>query len=80
MNIKYSQLPSSGDVPVQGTWLLVHGDEEHLKRLLLERLRRQLLQEGDEFNFDQVDVTERWEGVAETRGAGETRPAARARG
>jgi len=66
MNIKYTQLPSSGDVPLQGTWLLVHGDEEHLKRLLQERLRGQLLQEDDEFNFDQVDLTERWEGVAES--------------
>ena len=66
MQYKYTQLPSSGDLPVQGAWLLVHGDEEHLKRLLVERLRRQLLHEGDEFNFDQVDVSERWEGVAET--------------
>jgi len=66
VNLKYSQLPSAGDVPTEGTWLLVHGDEEHLKRLLVERLRRQLLQEGDEFNFDQLDATERWDGVVET--------------
>jgi len=66
MNQKYTQLPKSGDIPVQGAWLLVHGGEEHLKRMLVERLRAQLLQEGDEFNFDLVDVAERWEGVADT--------------
>ncbi len=66
MNISYTRLPKTGDVPVQGTWLLVQGGEEHLKRQLVERLRVQLLGDGDEFNFDQVDVAERWEGVAES--------------
>ncbi len=66
MNLKYTQLPTSGDVPVQGTWLLVAGEEEFLKRKLVERLRAQLLSDEDVFNFDQVDVNDRWEGVAET--------------
>lgn len=63
---KFTQLPKSGVIPVRGVWLYVQGDEEHLKRLLVERLRAELLVEGDEFNFDQLDVAERWEGTAET--------------
>jgi DNA polymerase III delta subunit len=62
----YTQLPKNGDIPVQGSWLLVHGGEEHLKRLLVERLRKQLLADDDAFNLDQLDVTERWDGVADT--------------
>lgn len=66
MNHKFTHLPKSGDIPVQGTWLLVQGDEEHLKRLLVERLRGQLLAAEDEFNLDLLDVAERWEGVADS--------------
>ena len=51
---------------MQGTWLLVQGDEEYLKRILVERLRASLLEAEDEFNFDLLDVAERWEGVVET--------------
>ncbi len=50
---------------MEGTWLLVSGDEELLKRQLVERLRGQILGEGDEFNLDQVDVADRWEGVSD---------------
>ena len=66
MNIKYTQLPKSGDLSMQGSWLLVQGGEEHLKRLLVERLRAQLLSADDAFNFDLLDVSESWEGVMET--------------
>lgn len=66
---KYTQLPSSGTIPCEGSWLLVHGGEEHLKRMLVERLRGQLLGAGDEFNFDLVDILERWDGVAESTDA-----------
>jgi DNA polymerase-3 subunit delta len=66
MQLKYPQIPKTGPVPAEGSWLLVQGGEEHLKRLLLDRLRAQYLTEEDSFNFDQVDVSERWEGVAET--------------
>lgn len=66
MNQKFTHLPKSGDIPVQGTWLLVQGDEEHLKRLLVERLRAQLLAAEDEFNLDQLDVSERWEGIVDS--------------
>lgn len=66
MLVKHAQLPKSGPLPVQGVWLLVQGGEEHLKRLLIERLRGQLLGVDDSFNLDQLDVTERWEGVADT--------------
>jgi DNA polymerase-3 subunit delta len=66
VNLKYLQLPKSGDVPAQGTWLLVQGEEEYLKRTLVERLRGQLLSDEDVFNFDQVDVNDRWDGVADT--------------
>ncbi len=66
MNIKSSQIPKTGNVPVQGTWLLVQGGEEHLKRTLSERLRKQLLADDDEFNCEQLDVGDRWEGVSET--------------
>ncbi|HEY3380034.1 MAG TPA: DNA polymerase III subunit delta [Armatimonadota bacterium] len=66
MNLKYTQLPKDGPLPVQGSWLLVQGGEEHLKRQLVEKLRGQLLSDDDSFNFDLVDVTERWDGVAET--------------
>ncbi len=66
MNIKSSQIAKTGDVPVQGTWLLVQGGEEHLKRTLSERLRKQLLADGDDFNCEQLDVTERWDGVSDT--------------
>mgnify|MGYP001274427107 CR=1 FL=1 len=59
MQKKLTQLPKSGAMPLEGTWLLVSGDEEYLKRHLVERLREQLLGEGDEFNLDQVDVAER---------------------
>jgi DNA polymerase-3 subunit delta len=65
MNQKFTQLPKN-DIPVQGTWLLVQGEEEHLKRQLLERLRGQLLAAEDEFNLDQLDASERWEGVVDT--------------
>ena len=66
MQHKFTQLPKSENIPTQGVWLLVQGDEEHLKRQLVERLRGQLLEAGDEFNLDQLDVSERWEGVVET--------------
>jgi len=66
VNLKYTQLAKSGEIPVQGSWLLVQGDEEFLKRGLLERLRGQLLSTEDAFNFDQLDVRDRWEGIAET--------------
>ncbi|MHB0936253.1 MAG: DNA polymerase III subunit delta [Armatimonadota bacterium] len=66
MNQKFTHLPKSGDIPVQGTWLLVQGDEEHLKRTLVERLRGQLLAAEDEFNLDQLDVSERWEGIVDS--------------
>jgi len=65
MNHKFTHLPKSGKIPVQGTWLLVQGDEEHLKRLLVERLRGELLAAEDEFNLDQLDVAERWEGIVD---------------
>ncbi|HOF86503.1 MAG TPA: DNA polymerase III subunit delta [Armatimonadota bacterium] len=68
MQQKLTRLPKSGDLPLEGTWLLVSGDEEYLKRRLVERLRGQLLGEGDEFNLDQVDVAERWEGVDDGKG------------
>lgn len=66
MNTKYTQLPKTGDVPIQGSWLLVQGGEEHLKRLLVERLRAQLLSDDDSFNFDLLDVSENWEGVKDS--------------
>jgi DNA polymerase III delta subunit len=66
MNLKFTQLAKTGDVPVQGCWLLVQGGEEHLKRQLVERLRRQLLCAEDVFNFDLLDIAERWDGVAES--------------
>jgi len=66
MQHKFTHLPKSGHIPVDGTWLLVQGDEEHLKRQLVERLRAQLLAEGDEFNLDQLDVSERWDGVVDS--------------
>lgn len=66
MIVKYTQLTKTGEVPVQGSWLLLHGGEEHQKRLLLDRLRAQLLTADDSFNFDLVDVTEHWDGVVET--------------
>jgi DNA polymerase III delta subunit len=66
MNQKFTHLPKSGNIPVEGTWLLVQGDEEHLKRQLVERLRGQLLAPEDEFNLDQLDVAERWEGVVDS--------------
>jgi DNA polymerase-3 subunit delta len=61
------ELPKSGDLPIQGSWLLVQGGEEHLKRLLVERLRAQLLTDDDAFNFDQLDVSENWDGVKDTQ-------------
>lgn len=63
---KYSQLPQNGVLSLQGSWLLVQGGEEHLKRRLVDRLREQLLTADDEFNFDMLDAAERWEGVADT--------------
>jgi len=66
MNQKFTHLPKSGPIPVEGTWLLVQGDEEHLKRMLVERLRAQLLAAEDEFNLDQLDVSERWEGIVDS--------------
>lgn len=66
MNLKFSQLPKDGDLPVQGCWLLVQGGEEHLKRQLVDRLRAQLLDGEDSFNFDLLDVAERWDGVVDT--------------
>jgi len=66
MHHKFTQLPKSTAIPVQGAWVLVQGDEEHLKRQLVERLRGQLLEAEDAFNLDQLDAGERWEGVAET--------------
>lgn len=66
MEHKYSKLPKDGPLPVSGSWVLIHGGEAHLKRLLLERLRTQLLPPDDVFNFDQLTVGERWEGVSET--------------
>jgi len=66
MILKYTQLPKSGDVPAEGSWLLVQGGEAHQKRQLVERLREQLLGADDGFNLDLVDLSERWEGVAET--------------
>ncbi len=66
MNHTFTQLPQQGAIPTQGTWLLVQGDEEHLKRLLVARLRAQLLAGDDEFNLDVLDVAERWDGVVET--------------
>ena len=66
MQHKFTHLPKSGAIPTRGTWLLVQGDEDHLKRQLVERLRAQLLEAEDEFNLDQLDAAERWEGVVET--------------
>jgi len=63
---KYTYLPQNDTLPIQGTWLLVQGDEEYLKRTLIERLRATLLADDDAFNFDLLDVAERWEGVVET--------------
>ena len=63
---KYSQIAKTGEVPVQGCWLLVMGGEEHCKRLLVERLRTQLLQDEDAYNFELLDVNDRWEGVTES--------------
>ena len=65
MQHKLTQLPKT-DIPVHGVWLLVQGEEEHLKRQLAERLRAQLLAADDEFNLDVLDVSDRWEGVVET--------------
>lgn len=66
MILKYAQLPESGPLPVEGSWLLVQGGEEYQKRQLAERLRAQLLAEDDSFNFDLLDVADRWDGVAES--------------
>lgn len=44
----------------------MQGGEEHQKRLLPERLRAQILGDGDEFNCDLLDVKERWEGIADS--------------
>jgi DNA polymerase III delta subunit len=66
MTYKFAQLPKSGALPVTGAWLLMQGGEEHQKRQLAERLHQQLLTADDTFNFELVDVSERWEGVAET--------------
>jgi DNA polymerase-3 subunit delta len=63
---KLTQLPS-GTIKVEGSWLLVAGDEEFLKRQLVERLRGQLLHEGDEFNLDQVDLAERGDAAEEKK-------------
>lgn len=66
MQLKYSQLSKNGDIAISGNWLLVTGGEEHFKRLLAERLREQLLRDEDSFNFDLLDLNERWEGINET--------------
>ncbi|MHB9026459.1 MAG: DNA polymerase III subunit delta [Armatimonadota bacterium] len=65
MNVRYTQLPKNG-VPLEGSWLLVHGGEEHLKRQLVEHLRQRLLAADDAFNFDQLDVLEKWNGAVDT--------------
>jgi DNA polymerase III delta subunit len=62
---KIVHLPK-GPLPVAGSWVLVQGAEEQTKRALVERLRGQLLAEDDAFNLDQVDVGDRWDGVAES--------------
>jgi DNA polymerase-3 subunit delta len=59
MNVKFTQLPADALLPVQGVWLLVHGEEEYLKRQVVERLRAQLLPAEDAFNLEQIDLAER---------------------
>jgi DNA polymerase-3 subunit delta len=65
VNVRYTQLPKNG-VPLEGSWLLVHGGEAYLKRLLVEHLRQRLLDADDAFNFDQLDVLEKWEGTVDS--------------
>lgn len=63
MQLKYSQLAKNGDISISGNWLLVTGGEEHFKRLLAERLHEQLLRNEDSFNFELLDLNDRWEGI-----------------
>ena len=63
---KFTPLSENAELPMQGTWLLVQGEEEFLKRTLVERLRARLLAAEDSFNFDLLDVAEKWEGAVDT--------------